>query len=121
MDWQKELDELKRRESSPSGSADPSASSASTTRDATHPERIARLVAPRQPSTARKIAGPGVLRRAQRPRGPDAVQFILGRAKVEGARRVRGDDFTVRAARPTRNHQGQAQHVRRMANDAGCR
>jgi len=111
MDWQKELDELKRREEFAERLADPSASSASTTVDATPSASESPGWSTPAPSRARQDRRPGVLRRAQRPRGPDASNFILAGEGRGAPRRGRRDDFTVRGGSATR-HQGQAQHVR---------
>src|SRR5438093_7431390 len=119
MDWQKELDELRRREELAERLGGPER--VKRQHDGgryTIRERIAKLVDPGTFHELGKIAG-----RASYDERNDLEEFtpsnfILGRAKVDGrAVIVGGDDFTVRGGSADATIKGKHNMCERMANE----
>jgi len=119
MDWQKELDELKRREEFAERLGGPER--VKRQHDGgryTIRERIARLVDPGTFHELGKIAGRASYDERNDLEDLTPSNFIFGRAKVEGRPVVvGGDDFTVRGGSADATIKGKHNMCERMANE----
>ena len=119
MDWQKELDELRRREEFAERLGGPER--VKRQHDGgryTIRERIARLVDPGTFHELGKIAGRASYDERNDLEDLTPSNFIFGRAKVEGRPVVvGGDDFTVRGGSADATIKGKHNMCERMANE----